>query len=206
MANRILKIMITEPAVIVRSGLAASLKRLSHYQIQISEYNSYDLTLQYIKAHKPDLLIINPVYWGIQDVKKLRSETNCPNLKCMALVSAPVADALLVQYDGVINLLDSIKILEIKIEKILDSPNKTETPETNDVLSAREKEILVCVVKGLTNKAIGNKLFLSTHTVISHRRNISRKLEIHSTAGLTIYAIMNKLVELDEINNLKDSE
>ena len=66
-------------------------------------------------------------------------------------------------------------------------------------MSVREKEIITCVVKGLTNKEIALELFLSTHTVISHRRNIARKLEIHSTAGLTIYAIVNKLVELEEI-------
>ena len=71
--------------------------------------------------------------------------------------------------------------------------------EEQSTLSAREKEIITCVVRGLTNKEIAQTLFLSTHTVISHRRNIARKLEIHSTAGLTVYAIMNKLIEIDEI-------
>lgn len=66
-------------------------------------------------------------------------------------------------------------------------------------LSAREKEIIVCVVKGLTNKQIADALCISTHTVITHRRNIASKLQIHSAAGLTIYAIVNKLVELSEI-------
>ncbi|MBR1994664.1 MAG: response regulator transcription factor, partial [Alistipes sp.] len=66
-------------------------------------------------------------------------------------------------------------------------------------LSTREKEIIVCVVKGLTNKEIAEELCISAHTVITHRRNIASKLQIHSTAGLTIYAIVNKLVELSEI-------
>lgn len=72
--------------------------------------------------------------------------------------------------------------------------------KTDDTLSQREKEIIGCVVRGLTNKEIADKLFISIHTVITHRRNISRKLQIHSVAGLTIYAIVNKLVELNEIN------
>jgi len=55
------------------------------------------------------------------------------------------------------------------------------------------------VVKGLTNKEIADKLCLSVHTVITHRRNIARKLQIHSPAGLTIYAIVNKLVELKDV-------
>lgn len=68
-------------------------------------------------------------------------------------------------------------------------------------LSAREKEIIGCVVKGLTNKQIADVLCISTHTVITHRRNIASKLQIHSAAGLTIYAIVNKLVELSEIKD-----
>ena len=68
-------------------------------------------------------------------------------------------------------------------------------------LSAREREIIVCVVKGLTNKEIADCLCISTHTVITHRRNIASKLQIHSAAGLTIYAIVNKLVELSEIKD-----
>ena len=68
-----------------------------------------------------------------------------------------------------------------------------------EVLSGREKEIIACVVKGMTNKETADALCLSVHTVITHRRNIARKLQIHSPAGLTIYAIVNKLVELSDI-------
>ena len=68
-------------------------------------------------------------------------------------------------------------------------------------LSVREKEIIVCVVKGMTNKQIADALCISAHTVITHRRNIAAKLQIHSAAGLTIYAIVNKLVELSEIKD-----
>lgn len=73
-------------------------------------------------------------------------------------------------------------------------------------LSLREKEIIVCVVKGMTNKQIADKLCISTHTVITHRRNIAAKLQIHSAAGLTIYAIVNKLVELSEIKDTIDPQ
>ena len=66
-------------------------------------------------------------------------------------------------------------------------------------LSEREKDVLAQVVRGLSNKEIANVLCISTHTVISHRKNIARKLNIHSTAGLTIYAIVNKLVDLNSL-------
>jgi DNA-binding NarL/FixJ family response regulator len=67
------------------------------------------------------------------------------------------------------------------------------------MLSEREKDVIVCVVKGMTNKAIADKLFISINTVTTHRRNIAKKLNIHSSAGLTIYAIMNKLVDIKEV-------
>ena len=77
-----------------------------------------------------------------------------------------------------------------------EEPTETDKPET---LSQREKEIVSCVAKGLTNKEIADVLFHSVHTVATHRRNISSKLQIHTPAGLTIYAIINKLVKLEDI-------
>ena len=75
----------------------------------------------------------------------------------------------------------------------------TSRAESADTLSDREKEVIVEVVKGLSNKEIAENMFISVNTVMTHRRNISRKLNIHSPAGLTIYAIVNGLVKLDEI-------
>ena len=72
------------------------------------------------------------------------------------------------------------------------------TPNPEE-LSDRERDVLVQVVRGLSNKEIADVLCISTHTVISHRKNITRKLNIHSTAGLTIYAIVNKLVDLNSL-------
>ncbi len=74
------------------------------------------------------------------------------------------------------------------------------TQQIDSELSLREKEIVTCVAKGMANKEIADKLCLSINTVTTHRRNIARKLRIHSSAGITIYAIVNKLVTLDEVN------
>lgn len=66
-------------------------------------------------------------------------------------------------------------------------------------LSEREREIVGFVAKGLSNKEIASRLYISVHTVTTHRRNIAAKLQIHSTAGLTIFAIVNKLISPKEI-------
>ena len=79
---------------------------------------------------------------------------------------------------------------------------KTVDITRTEILSVREKEIIVCIAKGLSNKEIADVLNLSVHTVTTHRRNISSKLQIHSPAGLTIYAIVNKRIDLHDIPGL----
>ena len=198
MNNDQLKIAIIEPSVIIRSGITVVLKRIPGYRIQPIEIISVDSMNHYLNIHKPDILIINPSFWGYFDISKIKTETSNAKLKCLALVYSAIDESLLRNYDNTISIYDSVEQLKEKLDKILDSP-VLENSEEQNALSVREKEIITCVVRGLTNKEIAQALFLSAHTVISHRRNIARKLEIHSTAGLTIYAIMNKLIEIDEI-------
>lgn len=68
-----------------------------------------------------------------------------------------------------------------------------------DALSDREKDVIVSLVQGMSNKEIADHLCISVNTVITHRRNIARKLQIHSPAGLTIYAIVNQLVDISSV-------
>jgi len=72
--------------------------------------------------------------------------------------------------------------------------------KNDNELSDREKDVIVSLVQGMTNKEIADHLCISTNTVITHRRNIARKLQIHSPAGLTIYAIVNNLIDISSIN------
>lgn len=77
------------------------------------------------------------------------------------------------------------------------------TADKGESISEREKDIIVCLVQGMSNKEIANHLFISVNTVITHRRNIARKLQIHSLAGLTIYAIANNLIDKSVFDDLK---
>ena len=120
----------------------------------------------------------------------------------IALVTSFVDAALLSKYDESISIFDDLDILSKKIHGLLNLVSEEEEVDSQEALSQREKEIVICVVKGMTNKEIAENLFLSIHTVITHRRNISKKLQIHSAAGLTIYAIVNKLVTLNEVKDL----
>ena len=71
--------------------------------------------------------------------------------------------------------------------------------EKGEELSAREKEILVCVAKGMLNKEIADAENISIHTVITHRKNITRKTGIKTVAGLTVYALLNNLIDINTL-------
>lgn len=69
----------------------------------------------------------------------------------------------------------------------------------NENLSEREKDVIISLVQGMTNKEIANHLCIAPNTVITHRRNIAKKLQIHTPAGLTIYAIVTNLVDISSV-------
>ncbi len=81
--------------------------------------------------------------------------------------------------------------------KISNMINKNS--ESNESISDREKDVIISLVQGMSNKEIADHLCISINTVITHRRNIARKLQIHSAAGLTIYAIVNNLVDISTV-------
>lgn len=79
-----------------------------------------------------------------------------------------------------------------------DSKNAGATPAV-ETLSEREREIVKWVAHGLSNKEIADRLNLSFHTITTHRRNISEKLNIHSTAALAIFAIVHKIIDINDV-------
>ena len=82
---------------------------------------------------------------------------------------------------------------------VKDMPPMIPPAHHQELLSAREIEVLVLITKGLINKEIADKLNISLTTVITHRKNITEKLGIKSVSGLTIYAVMNGYIEADRI-------
>ena len=90
-------------------------------------------------------------------------------------------------------------ILRPALTKIKPQSHRRHQLPESEELSDRERDVLIQVVRGLSNKEIADVLCISQHTVVSHRKHITRKLNIHSTAGLTVYAIVNKLVDLNSL-------
>lgn len=196
-----IRIAIAESSVIIRCGLVTTLKRLPNLKIQPIELLSAEALSDCLRSHAPDILLVNPSFNDHFDVARFREESAGKQIRVVALTSSFVEASLLAKYDEVVSVFDTLEALGAKLNALLNT-SVDEPDESQEAISQREKEIVVCVVKGLTNKEIAELLFLSVHTVITHRRNINKKLQIHSVAGLTIYAIVNKLVDLSEINGL----
>lgn len=194
-----LKVIVATSSVIIRSGLAAVLKRISDLNIQAVEVGNTDFLQNFALTQMPDVIIIDPTLGGWFDIAEFKaSHPKLSGVKFIAIIASVIDSNQLKEYHDTIAIYDSADTIAEKL-KALMLGGEDEKGIEQEALSQREKEIIIHVVKGLTNKEIADKLYLSIHTVITHRRNIARKLQIHSSAGLTIYAIVNKLVELKDI-------
>ncbi|MBD5171697.1 MAG: helix-turn-helix transcriptional regulator [Bacteroidales bacterium] len=103
-------------------------------------------------------------------------------------------------------LIPLVEQLEQSLDRTNRMPSRAETDRPDEQpafspasLSEREKDIVRCIARGKVNKEIADELCISVHTVATHRRNISAKLDIHTSAGLVIYAIINHLVDISDV-------
>ncbi len=103
-------------------------------------------------------------------------------------------------FDEIIEPEDNEKAIYRKLEKQFRVLLNTSIPASQpEEISDREKEVLQLVALGMTNKEIAGKLFISSHTVITHRKNITAKLGIKTIAGLTVYAVIHKLIAPEQL-------
>lgn len=196
-SHDVINIAVAETSMIIRTGLISVLRHLPDYSVDTLEISSMEGLQLCMESHKPDILIVNPMFDGWFNVEEIKRQYDAYDVKFMSLVCTVVDANMLKDYDESINLFDDIDSLSSKLSGLINVEDDEDGDP--DALSQREKEILGYVVKGMTNKEIAEKLYISVHTVITHRRNITRKLQIHSAAGLTIYAIVNKLVDISEV-------
>lgn len=190
-------ILIAETSPVLSAGFAQCMRRLPGVQAEIMEVKTLSDLSTCMKANTPDIVLVNPTFGGIFNPENFREEFNNDDFKLVAIEVGKLNRQAVALYNDVISVIDDLDTMASKIKKLCSS--QTDSQDEKETLSIREKEIISLVVKGMTNQEIADKLFLSIHTVITHRRNIARKLEIHSATGLTIYAIVNKIVDISDI-------
>lgn len=211
------KIVVADSNFLLREGIKALLMN-TEYTV-VSEVHHGGELLFKIKEAQPDLVIINFTSDGfaVGDVLKIHQAnppsrilaiTERPNkLQVTTAIENGVLSYLMIDCDRV-EILDALKsTLEGEAffcGKILNEVTPAqETQEDSGIpaftcngvrISAREAEIISLVAEGLTNKQIAEQLFLSAHTVITHRKNIMNKLGLTNTAGLVLFAIRQNII------------
>lgn len=194
------KILIVETSPLISSGLSSFFEGMNQFTVSAVVDNIEDLQDKMV-IHNPDILIINPImigYYAINNFFKNLSQ-NYPNIHCVALVTTYIDKNILRYFKEIVELSDNKQKVVNKLINLLNNSDET-TSQENIELSNREVDVLVSVAKGMTNKEISDLLSISVHTVITHRKNIVKKTGIKSVAGLTVYALLNNLVEESEIN------
>lgn len=192
------KIIIIEPSPIVTAGLLDFFKDINQIRIVSTLENIDDISNKII-IHDPDILIINPLVLGYNSNYIKQISQSYPNIIFIALVTSYIDRSILRQYKEVIELSDNKQKVVNKVIGLLSNRDETNNQGESIELSNRERDILIHVAKGMTNKDISEILNISVHTVITHRKNIIRKTGIKSVSGLTVYALLNNLIEESEI-------
>ncbi len=184
------KLFIIHSSEIIRKGLQTMLRPLCQREIflfsDISDYLS-----QHFKHPESHIFIIEPIF-------SLRLNSSAKLLLQLEIPVAPEPNSIPLSI-STSELKEKINELE---QKLPEGGNKEGDAQN---LTERETEVLKLVAMGCSNKTIAEKLFISVHTVITHRKNITEKLSIKSISGLTVYAILNNLIDESSLGHLMQS-
>jgi len=194
-----IKFVLVEKSYLIRKGIASIINRIEHATV-VKELDSLDTVNSTLQKYQPDFIIVNISL--LNEMAKFRNleihtemsqvgigidSTNEPSAK----PKEPLRE--------IISTLDERDDIYKKLQALIQEKLENQNTVQHSELSEREKTILMLVARGMTNKEIAEKLFLSTHTVITHRKNITNKLGIKSISGLTVYAILNDIIRIEEL-------
>lgn len=214
----IIKILLVDDHPVVQQGLRTTLTSYPQFEIVGEVPNGLD-AVQFLKKKHADVVlmdIIMPTMNGIQATKIIQNEI--PEVKVLALtmhdekeyvvemIKAGATGYLLkdAKPNELIQAIDTVyqgnvyfspMISNILVKELIAKP-EVEKTETSDILSSRELEVLRLVAEGSSNKIIADQLFISVRTVETHRERIMKKLNLHNTASLTIYAVQKGLIKV----------
>ena len=186
------RIAIVEPSVIIAQGVASILRSSGEADV-VAIYPTLRAYADRLSVKDVEVVVVgSQVAVGAQ----LRSELQ--GVAVVLLSTTVVDEDVLRQVDGVINIYDDETTLMRKLRTAVEQGETNPYSDSHD-LSERERDVLILVAKGMANKEIADRLNISIHTVMSHRKNITHKTGIKSVAGLTVYALLNNLLDQSDV-------
>jgi DNA-binding CsgD family transcriptional regulator len=194
MVKPVIHIGIIEPSPIVMEGVESLLLKLP-LRINVIIIRDFEDMTAKNALRGIDFLIINPnqLLNRMRQVKMFRFEN--PKIKWFGLVYAIFDKEILSLFDEIISVDDNRDSILRKIQKHFRNTDE----RNSNSLSDRETDVLKEIVRGRSNKEIADVLNISIHTVMSHRKNIMQKTGIKSQAGLTVYALTNNILSVDNL-------
>ena len=215
--KQIIKVLVADDHPVVRKGLQSCLARHGHIRV-VGEAADGDEALRMTRELKPDVVLMDismPGMNGLAVTEVLRKEA--PEVKVLVLSIHRNKDAIFrviqagahgyvskeAPSEEVLRAIQSVhegepyfseEIARAALNEFVTSGGKK---EPFSQLTSREREVLVLIAEGQSNKEIADRLGIGVRTIETHRERIMRRLNIHSVAGLTKYAIANGLVSLD---------
>jgi len=182
---------------LVRTGLVSVLNRIPGIRV-IREFGAVEPFLLFTKKNPGYFLVISQSIFNSADEFFLIS----PGILGRTILLAERSSTEgFPQTESVIHPGDSREEITAKILSLVEHQRQDGPGNPAELLTQREKTIVRLVSMGMTNRQIADQLYLSTHTVITHRKNISNKLGIKSVSGLTVYAIVNNIITIEEVTS-----
>jgi DNA-binding NarL/FixJ family response regulator len=188
------KVLIAETSYLVRKGLVSLLEQTDGVT-ELKAAGHPDTIVQTLKEFSPDIILLNSAIQMPVTHDKLLSLLH-DKARFIYIINTPLPEDSPANH---ISVFDTKNKLTEKLSHHLKQYESAEEKEETEELTPREKLILKHVALGYTNKEIAKKLFISTHTVISHRKNITRKLDIKTVSGLTVYSLINGIIKMEDI-------
>ncbi len=190
-------IAVLDNSYVIYEGLQAIFTRFNFVQ-RISHASSLDELENLLRKNFCHLVIINPHYIqsSLNQFLQLKNQYIC--VKWIGIVYAHFSPEIISRLDGTMDIFDSKENISNKLLKWIASNGDENTPQNRDTITERETDVLKLLAEGKSNKEIADKLNISINTVITHRKNISQKTGIKSVSGLTIYAVVQNLISLDD--------
>ena len=192
-------ILLIIPSAVVAKGLEQVFSELGEFSVTGNLTDLSHGALSRIRNFAADVLIVDPSVFDVESRAHARSLiAEYTDMPVVAMLTSLQGEDSLRQYDAVIDLYEAPSNIVFKVRSALESAGESPRPEGEE-LSVREKDILVCVAKGMLNKEIADLYNISIYTVITHRKNITRKTGIKTVAGLTVYALLNNLLDINSV-------
>jgi DNA-binding NarL/FixJ family response regulator len=192
-----IRVLIYSPSYIIRKGLASIVEKIQGIK-NIVLQDQTDELLEIMNYSEFDFVMLDS---DINQQKKLfeKIKVKYNNEQLITINNHSEHELASSDLKNNIHISDSQADILEKLTDVIGNTSKLKSnSKIPEEISKREADILKYIALGFSNKETADKLFISAHTVVTHRKNITRKLGIKTAPGLTIYAILNNIIDIND--------